>query len=59
MKTRVDQYDEIGERFDRNDAAVGKIFEDYTNASQVIRKMVNNPKRKMLTQNEIAMRMRA
>ncbi|MEM3859945.1 MAG: hypothetical protein QXS81_01070 [Candidatus Micrarchaeaceae archaeon] len=59
MKIKADQYDEIGERFDRNNAAVGKIFEKYTNASQVVRKIVNNLKQKAITPSEMAMRMRA
>ncbi len=48
----LDIYDRIGMRFDNNDNAVGNIFADYTNASQVITSRLK--KGKHLDQMQIA-----
>jgi hypothetical protein len=44
----------VGERFNKNNAAVGKVFEESTNASQVLENRMKHPKRKLLTPAEVA-----
>lgn len=52
-------YDEIGARFDRNNAAVGNVFANYTNAGQVINASLSkSKKKKWLNPTQIA-RLRA
>ncbi len=48
-----DPFETVGRRFRKNDEAVGEVFKEYTNASQVAEDQAN-PRKRRKNQAEVA-----